>query len=406
MESKSVVKLIGLVLVLGLGLSGLNMVTAPIIEKNSAAGEFEPLYTVMPDAQGFEIVEGLNDVDEKVTGVYKETSGLGYVVQLSTSEGYTKEPIEFTLAFDMEGKISNIHIISNPETKDWGDGYPETYIGQDSTMADVQLVAGVTYASSALKNATAAAFDTLINNDLLSAGQMGPEQILTNVMMEKFSAMKSASGAAQYEEISAEGFTKAYQALNGSGYGLISVEGDDGYLVLVNTKGNYAVYDINGDLVENDELGVKAAASVAVIEASSKDVAKLAKLADVDESALVPVSMEGIFNTVTDVYKIGDNYGFIVKSYGFKENMTEYFLLNSEGEIVKMTVDAILQEADYFSVKVDADSYKNGFVGLNEETFDGSQALIAGATISTGAITSATNDVFEAYRLITGGYGE
>lgn len=404
MQSKSILKLVCLFVVVCVCLTGLNFITAPIIEKNAASGAFEPLFKVMPEAQGFEEVLDLADVDEKVVGVYRETSGLGYAVSVSTSEGYTHEPIEFTLAFDGEGKISNIDIINNPETKDWGADYPTSFIGQDSTLADVQLVAGVTFASKALKEATTCAFDALINNDLLSAGKMGPEQILSLLMLEKFPAMKSASGANQYDEVTVDGYAKGFKAKNGAGYGFIKVDGEDGNLVVVNTRGDFAVYDLEGNDVTESKADVAAAAvSFAGVTSNEKDAKRLVSFAGVDVSDLKPVSMEGVFNTVIDAYKIGNNYGFVCKSYGFAHDMTELFILDQNGSIVKMTVDEILQEAEYFSVKVDDDAYKAGFVGVNVESFDGSQALIAGATISTGAITTAAEDVFNAYQTIVGG---
>lgn len=402
MQGKSILKLACMFVVACLCLTGLNIAAAPIIEKNAAAGEFGPLFEVMEGASGFEALTDLENVDEKVTALYRETSGMGYVAYVSTTEGYTHEPIEFVLAFDAEGKISNINIISNPETKDWGQDYPSTYIGQDSTLANVQLVAGVTYASNALKNATLAAFDALINNDLLKAGQKGPEQILTELLADTLKAF--GTPLTQYEEVSANGFDKSLRALNGAGSAFIKVEGDNGYVALVNSKGNYAVYDMEGNDVTESKADIGAAAAANVETTSSdKNAKKMASFAGVDESSLKPVSMEGVFSSVVDAYKIGNNYGFVCKSYGFEHNMTEMFVLDQNGAIVKMTVDEIIQEADYFNVKVNDDAYKAGFVGVTVDTFDGSQSLITGATISTVAVSTATEDVFNAYQTIVGG---
>ncbi len=112
--SKSIVLLLVLFIVAALALTGINTVTAPIIEANGASAQFEPLFAVMPEAENFEVLYDVNDaassaladVPATVQGVYSETSGLGYAVTLSTSEGYTKEPITMTLAIDAEGKIS------------------------------------------------------------------------------------------------------------------------------------------------------------------------------------------------------------------------------------------------------------------------------------------------------------
>ena len=116
--SKSIAVLLVLFVLAALLLTGVNAVTAPLIEANGASAQFEPLFAVMPEAQNFDVLYSaqdpaattLVDVPETVTGVYSETSGLGYTITLSTSAGYTKEPIEMTLAVDAEGKISALEV--------------------------------------------------------------------------------------------------------------------------------------------------------------------------------------------------------------------------------------------------------------------------------------------------------
>ena len=139
----------------------LNNVTAPIIEANAQGAELEPLYAVLPEASGFEKLE--ITAADTVTGIWKETSGLGYVVRCATNKGYTGDYIELTVAISSDGKISGISLDAYPETKDFGkDTYPQTYIGQNSTLADASIVAGVTYSSSAFRNAVSDAFEALI----------------------------------------------------------------------------------------------------------------------------------------------------------------------------------------------------------------------------------------------------
>ena len=106
--SKSIALLLALFIVAALALTGINTVTAPLIEANGASAQFEPLFAVMPEAENFEVLYDVNDaassaladVPATVQGVYSETSGLGYAVTLSTTEGYTKEAITMTLAID------------------------------------------------------------------------------------------------------------------------------------------------------------------------------------------------------------------------------------------------------------------------------------------------------------------
>lgn len=172
----------------------LNFLTGPIIEKNGSAQAFAPLFSVMPDAKDFEVLYDVNDsaaselkdVPETVQSVCRETSGLGYALCLSTTQGYTGEPIEFALAIDAEGKISGVEVTSYPETKDFGqDTYPQSFLGQDSTLANVSLVAGVTYSSTAFKNAVSDGFAVLVNNGLIGAGVKSDEQVLTELADRK-----------------------------------------------------------------------------------------------------------------------------------------------------------------------------------------------------------------------------
>ena len=123
-----VVTLVVLILASFLALTGINAFTAPLIESNSASQQFGLLYNVMPDAAGFEQIYGgadtaMTDVPETVQGIFAETSGAGYVILLSTTQGYTGEPIEFTLAVDNEGKISGVELTAYPETRDFGEEY-------------------------------------------------------------------------------------------------------------------------------------------------------------------------------------------------------------------------------------------------------------------------------------------
>ena len=97
--SKSVLALVAIVLVAVLLLTGLNFITAPLIAENGSAAAFAPLYAVMPDAAGFDQLydaadpgsSALANIPASVQSIYGETGGMGYVLRLSTSEGYTKQ---------------------------------------------------------------------------------------------------------------------------------------------------------------------------------------------------------------------------------------------------------------------------------------------------------------------------
>lgn len=422
--SKSVLALVAIVLVAVLLLTGLNFITAPLIAENGSAAAFAPLYAVMPDAAGFDQLydaadpgsSALANIPASVQSIYGETGGMGYVLRLSTSEGYTKQPIEFTLAIDAEGKISGVELTAYPETKDMGkETYPQTYLGQDSTLANVSLVAGVTYSSSAFKNAVADSFAALIDNGLIGAGVKGDEQILVEMLAEVYPGIVSPTGTPQYEEQEiAEGqysyITKSLKALNDSGFALIMKNGDATYMAVCNAFGSVKILDVDGNEVSDDAMAAeaKAYAEANIVSHSDGDLNKV-KLLVPDASDVTPISLEGVYNSVTCAYKAeGVGYVFVSRSYGYSnEPMVIYYVIDDNGAIVTMTADELILFKEYFtSYQLDENSYKAGFAGLTGDSFTGDEALISGATVSSDAVRVATEDAFAAFAAVNENGGE
>lgn len=422
--SKSVLALVAIVLVAVLLLTGLNFITAPLIAENGSAAAFAPLYAVMPDAAGFDQLydaadpgsSALANIPASVQSIYGETGGMGYVLRLSTSEGYTKQPIEFTLAIDAEGKISGVELTAYPETKDMGkETYPQTYLGQDSTLANVSLVAGVTYSSSAFKNAVADSFAALIDNGLIGAGVKGDEQILVEMLAEVYPGIVSPTGTPQYEEQEiAEGqysyIIKSLKALNDSGFALIMKNGDATYMAVCNAFGSVKLVDVDGNEVSDDAMAAeaKAYAEANIVSHSDGDLNKV-KLLVPDASDVTPISLEGVYNSVTCAYKAeGVGYVFVSRSYGYSnEPMVIYYVIDDNGAIVTMTADELILFKEYFtSYQLDENSYKAGFAGLTGDSFTGDEALISGATVSSDAVRVATEDAFAAFAAVNENGGE
>lgn len=418
--SKSVLALVAIVLAAVLLLTGLNFITAPLIAENGSAAAFAPLYAVMPDAAGFDQLydaadpgsSSLANIPASVQSIYGETGGMGYVLRLSTSAGYTKEPIELTLAIDAEGKISGIELTAYPETKDVGEDYPQTYIGQDSTLADVALVAGVTYSSSAFKNAVADGFAALVNNGLIGAGVKGDEQILTEMLADVFPGIVNPTGTPQYEEqeIVCSYITKSLKALNDSGFALIMKNGDATYMAVCNAFGSVKIVDVDGNEVSDDAMAAeaKAYAEANIVSHSDGDLNKV-KLLVPDASDVTAISLDGVYNSVTCAYKAeGVGYVFVSRSYGYSnEPMVIYYVIDDNGAIVTMTADELILFKEYFtSYQLDESSYKAGFTGLTGDSFTGDEALISGATVSSDAIRVATEDAFTAFAAVNENGGE
>ncbi len=424
---RSALTLIVLFLVFALLLTGLNTWAGPIIEQGEASQAVGPLMEVLPGAQGFDLLYSndgsagseLVDVPESVESIYSETSGLGYAMLLTTSQGYTKQPMEIALGIDAEGKIAGAQVLVYPETKDMGvDTYPQTYVGQDSTLADVSLVAGVTYSSKAFHDAVLDAFSALTANELVSAGVKGDDQLLTELIATVFPGIMNSEGAMQGEETDTgiDGVTAAYKAPNGAGFAFIANVDGTGVLAIANTSGSACVYDVDGNVVTDSYAAFAETAAAYARDNgdlyTDDDISKLSAYYS-KEAEYAVLGLDGVYNSVTAAYTVTENgetlYAFVSRPYGYSNMpMAVYYVLNADGEIVMMNAKEFILEKEYFSkYTLDAPSYKEGFVGLTGETMTDDVAFISGATVTTNAVKVATRDVFDAFATLkeNGGLG-
>ena len=405
-------------------LACLNIFTAPMIASNGAAQQYAPLLEVMPEGKDFEklydAAEGsssLTNVPGTVKRVYSEKSGLGYALQLSTTQGYTGNAIELTVAVDPQGKITGIGVNAYPETKDVGEDYPKSFIGQDSALADVGLVAGVTYSSSAIRNAVSDGLNMLVENGMISAGVKTDAQILTELLPSVYSGIVNPAGVLQYEpvEVTDGQFTYIQQimkALNGAGYAYIVKNGEQSYLAVCNGDGFGKLYNVEGTDVTDDASLADALAEVqnhAVHNTegfAEKDLRKLQLLLPQTPTEVTRLPLGNILSTVTTVYELRDGdtlyYGFVSRSYGYSNlTMVMYYVLDENGAIVSMTSDELILHKEYFTdYTLDEPSYKAGFAGLTGDTWSDDKALITGATMTSDAVAASTRDVFAAFALI------
>ena len=187
----SVLCLALLLAVMAAGVLGVNAYTAPIVAENERLAE-EARLAAEKDKLGDAVL--LSDREkpeestpeltaETVQKVYADESKQVYTLSLATFQGYTKElPIELTLIVDYEGRIVSLSVDSTGETKELSEDFLPSFEGQDSTLAEVQLVAGVTFSSSAIKNAVNDGFNTLIDNGLFAAAEKGEDQLLNELL--------------------------------------------------------------------------------------------------------------------------------------------------------------------------------------------------------------------------------
>lgn len=384
-----------------------NLWTYPLIVESRMQGEVGPAMDVMPNAKGFEELK-LDNIPSTVETVYKETSGQGYVVKVSTKAGFTKEAIVFYVAIDGENKVQKINVTEYPETRDVGDGYVDTFIGSDSTLSTVDLVAGVTYSSSAIKNGVADAFKALSDNGLIVAAKKEPKQLYEELMPVVFGTAVNPAGMMAQEEFtsSVSGVVKAQKALNEGAVAYWYTDGDNNYAVVTNGKIAKA-YDLEGIEVSSLSSSVLSSlmeeAKTMVKDNSSSDIKRFKKY--VPNSTVTEIDVP-LFNNVTTAFQCvnenGTYYGFGVRSYAFENTpLTMYISIDDNGAIYSFNCSSLYVEPEYFTHS-EPDNYTEGLVGVTD-SWSGDEALITGATLTSEAVRDAINDVFDSFKAIKGG---
>ena len=384
-----------------------NLWTYPTIVQARMQGEVGPAMDVMPNAKGFTELN-LDNVPSTVETVYEETSGQGYVVKVSTKAGFTKEAIVFYIAIDKDNKVQKINVTAYPETREVGEGYVDTFIGSDSTLSTVELVAGVTYSSSAIKNGVADAFKALSDNGLIVAAKKEPKQLYEELMPVVFGTAVNPAGMMSQEDFTSKvgGVVRAQTATNEGAGAYWYAEGEENYAVI--TNGRIAkVYDLEGNEVSSLSSSVLSSlmdeAKTLVKDNSSSDGKRFKKY--VPDSKVTEIDVP-LFNNVTTAFECvnenGTYYGFGVRPYAFdNEALTMYISIDDKGAIYSFNCSALYVDPEYFTHS-EPENYTGGLVGVTD-SWSGEEALITGATLTSEAVRDAINDVFDSFKAIKGG---
>lgn len=410
--------LLAIVLVFGAAIFGLDTVTGPIIEANLAANATGALAEVLPEGKVFEALDmaSLVEVPATVVAIHKETAGAGFVVELSTTSDYSAAPLKILMGIDATGAIAGIKTVEYHESLQIAEAFPASFVGQNSTLADVDmaLAAGTTYTANAYKGAITDAFAALSANGLVAEAQKGDDQILKELIPSVHTGLVK-NGNLEATELGAPGVSAggvqiltALKANNGTGFAFIAQNGDSKVLAVVNAGGACKVYNVEGADVTAENAAVvtevTAMASANTDDNSAKEMDTLKRLGGSDSATAV--AMDGIFSTVTGVYDLGNgSYGFVARPYGF-ELMCVYYVLDSNGAIVKMNADEFVFHAEYYgglSADFNVDNYRNGFVGVTKDSYTGEETLTATVTVTNNAVKEATADIFAAFEIVKGG---
>ncbi len=173
-DLKPIIVLGVICIVVAVLIAGINMITAPEIERREEIAVQDSLKAVMPDGSFVLATEKYDIKDTTVTAVYEnvnpETEKVeGWVVTLSTSKGYTGNAILLTIGIDSEGHVTGAVVTSNPESKETNK--TDSYFGKfkDKNPMEIDkmgkdqpdLVAGVTYSTAAVREAAMDAYRVL-----------------------------------------------------------------------------------------------------------------------------------------------------------------------------------------------------------------------------------------------------
>ncbi len=412
---KSVVVLTAICLVVALALSTVNMITTPLIEKADEQAANSAYFEVLPDATEFELVQ-TGDLPASVDELKKDLGGSGYGVKLSTTSSYSQSPLVMILGVDKSGLITKLAVVNYAETKDVGSGFFAQFEKQDSTLNDVDIVAGCTFSSNAIINAVKDAYTAIFEYGNL---EKSDEQKLNDLMSVIMPAAINKSGSYEFKPVDiespADGITGAYTSENDIGY-IITAEANDKKLVIgVNAFGYvYHCSDLDGNDLLNDEAYkdiIKSAAETFEPldkENDEKNQKSIKKLLS-DSASLKLVDGEGINSSVAAIYKVTDSstkgYAIIAQTLGFGGKMRLCYILNDNGDIVKFKALSQKEESveGYpYGTLITEKSYIDKIEDKTVDTLTDEDLIVAQSTYTTNAVKLAWNDVKAAFNKLTG----
>jgi hypothetical protein len=404
------------VVVFGVAAFGLNFITGPIIEKNNAGAALGALKEVMPEGQSFEDITATITIDAStgIKEVYKETTGKGFVFK-GEKAGYSKT-VYATVGVTADGKVCGLVFNENGDFPVSEDTI-NSFIGKDSALADIILTTNATTSSNTLKAIVEAGMNILISNNLITAGVKSEAQVLAEYIPTAHPGICS-NGTVKGEEVAANGnIVSGYKGENGAGFAYIMSKAEKSYLAVTNNMGGCKIYAASIDEATGEATVTEVTSEHAdlVAEAlnhtnankTSYDTAAIAKfnsLMGVDNATVISVSAVNSVVAAVELEVEGAKYyGFYSRSFGF-ETMDFYVVIDSEGKIAKIDAKTFIFEEEFFMTFAGMpNGYKEGFEGLTSETFDGSQAMIATATMTSNAMKQSTNDAFAAYEALKNG---
>ena len=369
-------------------LAATNFITAPIIAENQNAAANQALMEVMPDAKGFEAVDiSAMTLPATVTEVNKETSGLGYVIKLTTA-GYGTDMV-IMCGVTGDGVVTGAVCLSSNETLGKEKTYGENFKDQDAAgVESVDTITGATKTTEAYKNAIKDALNSVV---ILGGGSVDirtEEEILADNLTAAF-----PEGEGSFEKLFMveliEGIDAVYAATNEKGF--VFVVGEQ--FVGVSADGAVVTEGVaDADLYAN---------AVAVLNASVTQEIDLTAYPDLAKY-VVSAKKTATGNFILETKGAG---------YGIKGG-NEYHPASGEYIIVRVAVTPDLKIIDCMTVSEaetdglgDAcadEGFYGQFAGKTEADYKEIDA-ISGATLTTNGYLQAIERAFNAIKTLNGG---
>ena len=364
-----------------------NSCTAPIIKQNQNASANQALLEVMPEGKGFDTIP-MEDytLPQTVNEIYKETSGLGYVVKLVTS-GYGSDMV-IMCGVGSDGIVTGAVCISSNETLGKEKIYGESFGGKDAAGVDaVDTISGATKTTEAYKNAVRDALNTAI---ILGGGSVDirtEEEILADNLS---AALPTGEGA--FEKLFLveliEGFDAVYASENGAGYVFVIGEQFIGALA-------------DGTVVtEGVEDAAAISDAIALISSTVTEEIDISAYPDL-EKTVISASKTASGNYIVETK--GAGYG-IKGGDEYHPASGEYIIvrvsMTSDGRIIDcLTVSEA--ETDGLGDACASEDFYGQFVGKTADNYTEIDA-ISGATLTTNGYKQAIERAYAAVEILKG----
>ncbi len=410
---KSIIVLVSICLVVGLLLSGVNSITAPIIDKQASAAADAAYLEVLPSATTFADVTG--EFPETVLEMKKDEGGSGFAFKLQTSSSYSQSPLQMILGVDNEGKVTKLVITNYAETKGSASDFAPLYEGKDATLADT-MVAGCTFTGTAIKNAVTDAFNVFFEYaDVEKSDDAKLQELYSTIM--PYGTDKAGTVTLSDVELPADApasIISIKTPASGAGYVMLAKSGDTSLAIGVNSYGKvFYLSDLDGKDLLSDASYAQIitdaeSALPSVYEANNNTILQQmvdkGLIASADKAEKVDFS--NVNSNVVAIYKVGNANAYVAKAQGFGTAglITVCYVIDSNGAIVDY---ATLEQHEVayeklYGTYIAEDEYAARFDGKNLADITDDTLVVAGSTFTTNATKVCLKDIKAAAEIMNG----